>query len=211
MKRSRLALVAAGTLGLAATLLTSGLTMTASAAPAGARTATQVTTFNPWTAAGKLAAGIKVSERVRAADCTYSSSYDMGNGDAWRCFQTSGAFYDPCFAPPNRSRVTQVACITNPWAGKAIILTLAKPLARSSWGTPRASAAKYPWAMDLSNGQRCSVIGGTSQVVDGVGLYYGCPRGDASDPSTGSRPWTVRYETTGSSKLTTVAVATAIR
>jgi hypothetical protein len=211
MKRSRLVLVAAGTLGLAATLLTSGLTMTASAAPVSTQAVTQVTTFNPWTAAGKLAPGIKVSERLRATGCTYASSYDVGNRDAWRCFQASGAFYDPCFAPANRTHVTQVACITNPWAGKAIILTLAKPLAHSSWGTPRASATKYPWAMVLSNGQRCSVIGGTSKVVDGVGLYYGCPRGDASDPSTGTRPWTVRYEATGARKLTTVAVATAIR
>jgi hypothetical protein len=203
--------VTAGTLGLAATLLISGLTMTASAAPAGTRAVTQVETFNPWTAAGKLVAGIKVAERVPASGCAFASSHDIGNGDAWRCFLSSGAFYDPCFAPPGRSHVTKVACMVDPWTGKAVILTLAKPLAHSSWGTPRAATAKYPWAMELSNGQRCGVIGGTSEVVDGIGLYYACPRGFASDPSTGTRPWTVRYEATGSGKLTTVAVATAIR
>lgn len=211
MKPSRLVLVAAGALGLAATLLTSGLTMTASAAPASHSAVTQVTTFNPWKAAGKLAPGIKVTQRVRAAGCTYASSHDIGNRDAWRCFEASGAFLDPCFAVPNGTHVTQVACLANPWTGQAIILTLARPLAHSSWGTPRASTAKYPWAMVLSNGQRCGVIGGTSEVVDGVGLYYGCPHGFASDPSTGSRSWTVRYQATGSRKLTTVAVATAIR
>src|ERR1700678_731705 len=124
MKRSRLALVAAGTLGLAATLLTSGLTMTASAAPVSTRTVTQETTFNPWTAAGELPPGIKVSERVHASGCTFGSSYDVGNGDAWRCFQSDGEVYDPCFAPAGRSHVTQGACMTNPWGGKALILTL---------------------------------------------------------------------------------------
>jgi hypothetical protein len=209
MRLSKLALT--GTLGIAAALMASGFTMTASAAPAGTRAVTQVQTFNPWTATGKLAPGIKVSQRVKASSCTFASSFDIGNRDAWRCFLASGGFYDPCFAPPGSSHVTQVACIVNPWAGKAVILTLAKPLAHSSWGTPRASAAKFPWAMVLANGQRCGVIGGTSQVVDGVGLYYACPRGFASDPSTGTGHWTVKYQVLGSSKLTTVAVAAAIR
>lgn len=209
---SRLTLVAAGAIGLAATLVATGLTMTASAAPSSPRAeVTQVTTFDPWTATGKLLPGIKVAGRVKASGCTFGSSYDVGNRDAWRCFLASGQFYDPCFAPPNRSGVTQVACMTNPWAGKATILTLARPLAHSSWGTPRSSAARYPWAMVLGNGQRCGVIGGTAEVVHGVGLYYGCPRGDASDPSTGARLWTARYAANGSTKLTSVPVAEAIR
>jgi len=209
--RRRLALIAAGAIGLAAAFAGTGLTMTASAAPAGTRAVTHVSTFDPWTAAGKLVPGIRVTSRLHAASCTMGSSFDIGNRYAWRCFQSSGEFYDPCFAPPNRSDVTQVACVANPWSGKAIILTLARPLARSSWGTPRSSAARYPWAMALSNGQRCAVIGGTAQVVHGIGLYYGCPRGAASDPATGSEPWTVRYAATGSSSLTSVAVPTAIR
>lgn len=201
----------AGTLGIAAALVASGFTMTASAAPAGTRAVTQVHTFNPWTATGKLAPGIKVTQREKASGCTYRSSFDLGNRDAWRCFPVSGGFYDPCFAAPNGSHVTQVACVANAWAGKAVILTLAKPLAHSSWGTPPPATAKFPWAMVLANGQRCGVIGGTSQVVDGVGLYYACPRGFASDPGTGTEPWTVKYQALGSSRLTTVAVAASIR
>lgn len=210
--RGRLALIAAGVVGLGATLMISGLAMTASAAPAGTQTAvTKVTAFDPWTAAGKLVPGIKVAGRVQASGCTFGSSYDVGNPDAWRCSLASGGFYDPCFAAPNRSHVTQVACMSNPWSGKATVLTLARPLAHSSWGTPRPSTAKYPWAMVLSNGQHCGVIGGTAPVVHGTGLYYGCPRGDASDPSTGTKHWTVKYAANGSRSLTSVAVATAIR
>jgi hypothetical protein len=182
----------------------------ATAAPATAAppARTQVETFSPWTAAGTLRPGINVVVRSSGTGCTRGSAFDAGNQYAWRCFQASGAFYDPCFAPPARSGVTQVACMDAPWSG-ARLITLARPLARSSWGTPRPTAAEYPWAMVLANGQRCGLIEGTAPVTDGIGLYFGCPGGAASYPSTASEPWTVNYAANGSKSLTPIAVTTA--
>jgi hypothetical protein len=136
------------------------------------------------------------------------SAFDVGNRYAWRCFLAGGGFYDPCFAPHVRSGVSQVACMDTPWSGAAII-SFAKPLARSSWGTVAPADAKYPWAMVLADGRRCGMIEGTGSMTDGVGLNFGCWGGDASYPSTGTEPWTVKYAETGSNSLALVAVPTA--
>jgi hypothetical protein len=189
---------------------------TTSAPPATASTSTtaappvrtQLEIFGPWTAAGTLRPGINVVGRSSGTGCTRGSAFDAGNQYAWRCFLTNGALYDPCFAPPARSGVTQVACMDTPWSGVRLI-TLARPLAHSSWGTPGPSAAKYPWAMVLANGQQCGLLEGTGRVTDGIGLYFGCPGGAASYPSTATEPWTVNYAATGSSSLTSTAVTTA--
>lgn len=180
------------------------------ASPAAASTAsappTQVEIFGPWTAAGTLRPGINVVGRSAGTGCTRGSAFDPGNQYAWRCFQTNETFYDPCFAPPARSGVTEVACMDTPWSG-AHLITLARPLARSSWGTP--TAARYPWAAVLANGQRCALIKGTAPVTDGIGLNFGCAGGAASHPSTATEPWTVNYAARGSSSLTPIAVTAA--
>lgn len=170
--------------------------------------ATRVETFSPWAAAGTLAPGIKVLSRYPGGRCTMRSSFDEGNQYAWRCFIASGAFYDPCFAPAAQSGVTQVACSDSPWSG-AVIVSLARPLARSSRGTPGPSAAKYPWAMVLANGQECGLIKGTAPLMDGVTFYFGCTDGYASFPGTRTEPWTVNYAAGNSSPMTPVAVTTA--
>jgi hypothetical protein len=137
-----------------------------------------------------------------------SSSFDAGNPYAWRCFLAGGAFYDPCFAAAARSGVTQVTCSESPWSG-AVIITLARPLARSSWGTPRPAAAEYPWAMVLANGRECGLIEGTAPMRDGVTFYFGCTDGYASFPNTGTEPWTVDYAANSSSPVAPIAVTTA--
>lgn len=63
--------------------------------------------------------------------------------------------------------------------------------------------------MILAGGQRCGLIEGTAPVIDGIGLYFGCPRGAASYPGTATGLWTVNYAASGSHSLTPVAVTTA--
>ena len=180
-------------------------TTSAAAAPP---PATRVETFDPWTAAGTLLPGIKVLSRYSGGRCTMRSSFDAGNQYAWRCFLASGSFYDPCFAPAAQSGVTQVACSDSPWSG-AVIITLARPLARSSWGTPRPSAAAYPWAMALANGRECGLIEGTAPMRDGVTFNFGCTDGYASFPNTGTERWTVDYTANTSGPVAPIAVTTA--
>jgi hypothetical protein len=200
-------LAAAGLIAVAVTLLTAGCGSGASG-PGTTATRTRVDIFDPWTAAGTLSPGISVVRQVPGTGCTMSSAFDQGNQYAWRCSQASGGFYDPCFAPPGRSGVTRLACMDTPWSG-ATIISLARPLARSSRGPVAPSAAGHPWAMVLANGQQCGLIEGTAPLVDGSILNFGCPAGGAAFPRTGTAPWSVNFAATGSGSLTAVAVPTA--
>jgi hypothetical protein len=132
-------LAAVGVIALAVMLLSSGCTtpsagtgpaVSATAMPALSSAApavtTHVQTFDPWTAAGTLRPDINVVDRSAGTGCTMGSSFDPGNQYAWRCFLASGGFYDPCFAPPARSGVTQVVCMDAPWSG-ADVISLARP------------------------------------------------------------------------------------
>ena len=162
-----------------------------------------MTTFNPWTAAGTLQPGIKVAETVSGSRCTAGSTWDTGSPYAWVC----GGFF-ACFAPPGRTDVTQVACMSGPWSD-ASLLNLATPLAASSWGMPTATELKYPWAVALANGQECVTLHGTGQLVDGLALDTACNDGYVTFPSTTTDSWTVRYVASGSHSPVTVAVTTA--
>jgi hypothetical protein len=137
-----------------------------------------------------------------------SSAFDRGDQYAWRCAEPGGGFYDPCFAPAGRSGVTRLACMDTPWSG-ATVISLARPLARSSWGAAGPSAAGHPWALALANGQHCGLIEGTGPLADGRVLSFGCARGGATFPSTAAEPWRVSYAATGSGSLAPVAVPTA--
>jgi hypothetical protein len=180
----------------------------ATSGPGTVATRTRVEIFDPWTAAGTLSPGISVVRQVSGAGCTMSSAFDRGDQYAWRCAEPSGGFYDPCFAPAGRSGVTRLACMETPWSG-ATIISLARPLARSSRGAAVPSAAGHPWAMVLANGQRCGLIEGTAPLADGSVLTFGCADGGATFPRTAAEPWTVSYAAAGSGSLAPVAVPTA--
>jgi hypothetical protein len=169
---------------------------------------TQVQVFEPWTPAGTLSPSVHVTQRLSGTSCTMRSAFDVGNPHAWRCFQASGAFYDPCFAPAGRSNITMVACADSPWSGVAVI-TLSQPLARASWGTPNPAAAGHPWATFLANGQQCGLIEGTGQFVDSIALNFACGSGYASYPNTNTQPWTVSYAASRTSAVSAVRVTKA--
>jgi hypothetical protein len=193
------------TTNVATTTPTTGATTTT---PTTGAATTHVEGFSPLTPTRTLAPGVVAVDHISGTACTMASSFDTGDQYAWRCVQSGGGFYDPCFAPPGQSEVTQVACVDDPWSG-VTVMTLAQPLAHSSWGTPHSSQEEYPWAMVLANGQRCGTIEGTGSNVGGVDLNFGCTGGDGSFPDTGTEPWTVKYAANGSNQVVSVAVTTA--
>jgi hypothetical protein len=152
---------------------------------------TQMTLYTPWSQSGKLLGGVEVLRTLSGTGCGGRSSFDVGNQYAWRCSLSNGAFYDPCFAPVEQSRVDQMACADTPWSGVTLI-NLKKPLARGSWGKP-ASNLTHPWAMLLGNGDKCGIIEGTGLIEDGLTLNFGCSYGDASYPFVDRQPWRDRY------------------
>jgi hypothetical protein len=185
-----------------------GSPATRPSSPAGASPAvTQVGNFNPWNAAGALSSSLHATTPVSGGSCAQSSAFDVGNANAWRCTVPSGGFLDPCFAPPGRTAVAQVACGESPWSAYTV-LTLSTPLASSSWGTP-ADNQSYPWAMVLANGQHCGLIDGTGAEIDGASFNFGCTVGYASYPKTATQPWTAAYAAASSGPATSVGVTTA--
>lgn len=167
---------------------------------------TRVETFSPWVG-GRLAPGVAVNDNISGTNCDMQSSFETGSPFAWRCNEPGGAFRDPCFAPPNQSNVTQVACTYSPWS-TVTLMTLSQPLANSSWGTAKASPV-YPWAMELANGEQCGLIEGTGTQVGRTMFNYGCGPGYGTSVNTKTVPWTIFYSPNETGPITSVAVKTA--
>jgi hypothetical protein len=176
-------------------------TTTTTAAPA-----TQTDVFQPWLSASSLAPGFDVIGRPSGGDCWTESILDYRNRYAWRCMSGT-AIFDPCFAPPGASNVTQVACATSPTGG-IYLMTLGTPLTQSS--SARNPAYDYPWYIELSNGQGCTGYGGAGPPTDdGVILSYGCITGGAAEPDRNTQPWSDRYAATDNGPLQNVTVTQA--
>jgi hypothetical protein len=167
-------------------------------------TSTTVRTFSPWTAAGTLGPDFQLLGHLSGGSCFAASIADGSSENAWRCTTDQG-MYDPCLAPPGKTNVTELACAVTPYLqGGVYLLALTQPLPISSNGfTPTGT---WPLVLVLSNGDQCEVIQGTATQDD---FNYGCKSGNASNPSTTSEPWTVRYLPNGAHVSVTMTVTTA--
>lgn len=90
--------------------------------------------------------------------------------DAWRC-TAEGIVYDPCFVQQYGSHLTAV-CPESPWSSKGIQITVASPLDNSQHEILDMSRA-LPWALELTNGEKCQAIE-TSEQYDGLPVRYRC-------------------------------------
>jgi hypothetical protein len=183
---------------------------------------TAVQSYNPWAGPGALSPEFHVIGQLSGGSCTTNLGYvnvygqstvidasiaAPSNAHAFRCTTDEGS-YDPCFAAPATTNVTQLACASTPYLNFDVsLLTLSQPLASSSNGfTPTGT---WPLVLVLANGDQCQVIQGTGNVIDQVALNYGCNSGDATYPDTSSPQWTVSYLPSGATTLVTVAVTNA--
>lgn len=183
-------------------------TTTTTTAPGGTPSSTVTEVFAPWTSEGVLAPGIQVTATLNDGSCSTASLADGADQNAWRC-SSGNSVYDPCFAPPDESNVTQVACTQSPWSG-VDVLTLVQPLASSSTGTTGdPGPAPVPWYIQLANGDQCGRTTGTASSAGGLSLSYACQLGSASSPNTSTEPWTVQYLPNNSQVVSDVAVITA--
>jgi hypothetical protein len=186
--------------------------------------ATQIKIFVPFEPDGTVNSSLQVRSRDSFPDLQcQSGSIATARPDAWRCGTD-----DPCFAPLgaglNDQPVT-LACATAPWTGSVQLLTL-----RTQLATPEACKSPplcrqsldlttNPWAVELTNGVRCTLFTGTISSQGGVGMVYGCsnpdgtPAGEAGVVKQGldrSQPlWQVFYQAPGDYVLQETGVATA--
>ncbi|MCC7023174.1 MAG: hypothetical protein IT338_10110 [Thermomicrobiales bacterium] len=193
-------------------------------APALDRTNTRY--ISPFTPDG-LNPGLVASVKEEQGICADPSSAAIGRPDAWDCLGESDQVYDPCFENPfvGEGKPEQVACFDTPFSTDIVVLTLTEPLSREKAQTTEAAAEAarrgeenvdlapwdLPWALELANGERCTLLRGTLTLVAGQVVNYGCANGgsvvgmtDRSEPR-----WVVSYLANGDYATTLVDVTTA--
>ena len=127
---------------------------------------------------------------TEAGTCGFSSAAALERPDAWDCIGASDQVYDPCFEDPFilPDAPGEVACLASPFTTDVVVLTLTDPLVREKaapdTGMSLAQAAgvsidpwDLPWALELANGDRCTLLGGTLTVLAGQTAHYGCADG----------------------------------
>jgi hypothetical protein len=144
-------------------------------------------------------------------DVEVTATVGMGEGDscqqslsserpgAYRCF-VGNVVHDPCFASPQG-----IVCPEHPWARRAILLEGGADAAPI--GEPLAQG--LPWGIELADGQRCTFLGGATDLLDDLRANYGCDDGTVYGEPSGDLAWTVEYLPDGADRLTSVAVTTA--
>lgn len=155
--------------------------------------------------------------------CGFTSTAALARPDAWDCIGDSNEIYDPCFEnpflPPDEPG--ELACITSPFTTEVVLFTLNEPLVRDKeaagiGGNGPNTAMDLtdpwvlPWALELTNGERCTLLPGTVDVFAGLPVHYGCASGGIlGEPDRGQPVWTVSYLADGDTATTLVDVAVA--
>jgi hypothetical protein len=157
--------------------------------------------------------------------CDFPSSAALDRPDAWDCTGAEGQIYDPCFENPFilPDDPGQVACLESPFTTDVVVLNLTAPLLRQKeLPDPAREAAQdaagvtlepwdLPWALELANGDRCTLLHGTLIVIAGQTAHYGCENGGAVFGEVDhSRPlWTANYLAAGEVASNLVEVVAA--
>jgi hypothetical protein len=156
--------------------------------------------------------------------CGFASAAALDRPDAWDCIGAEDQIYDPCFENPFLApdQPALVACFDSPFTTDVVVLRVTEPLVREKEspdaGMNMAQAAgvsidpwDLPWALELANGDQCTLLHGTLTVVAGQTVHYGCVEGGMVFGETDrSQPlWTVSYLAEGEVASRSVAVAVA--
>lgn len=136
-----------------------------------------------YTAAGALNPRFHVGRR--SAGYCWTASLATGAADAYRCME-GNAIHDPCFA--SSTRASSVACFRDPWH-PVTILRLTRPLPRHA----RAHGS-LPWAIETTDGRRCTFLTGATAPMGGERIDYGCTDGSflIGAPLRDKPLWTIR-------------------
>ena len=122
---------------------------------------------------GHLGIGFAVTSQG-SGKCFAESAASAARPDAWRC-SMGNAIADPCFQNVMGDPKT-LACPADPWSANVRMLTISEPLPASARKDLMLKNA-MPWAIELANGQRCTLFTGATAPVAGMRINYGCPGG----------------------------------
>ncbi len=156
--------------------------------------------------------------------CTASSSVALGRPDAWSCLSENPQIYDPCFENPflPPSQQSELACFASPFTTEVVLIHLTDPLVRVKTvvdpALPDAASTAavidpwdLPWALELANGDQCTLLHGTLTVMAGQAIHYGCDdEGMVLGEVDHDQPvWTVHYLAAGDFSSSRVEVVVA--
>lgn len=149
--------------------------------------------------------------------CTAGSITTPDRPDAFDCLGDGYQVYDPCFENPFApiDEPGEVACVLDPFGTEVVLLTVDQPLPREkeapAGGPEEIQPWDLPWALELANGDRCTLLHGTLYLLAGQTVYYGCEQRGAivGTVDHGQPVWTVNYLAEGdvSSGLVDVTAA----
>ena len=194
---------------LTRTLLALGLSSAAALAQGGTQI-TDIRLLTPFQPAGELVIGVASTGKV-SGSCFAMSVASPQRPDAYRC-NAGNALLDPCFVSLDDR--APLACARDPWSANVVSLTLSAPLpsnVKLATADPDY-AQNMPWALELANGQRCTLMTGATAPVAGMRINYGCPDGGivAGEIDRSLPLWRVFYQTANRSlSLSQVAVKVA--
>jgi hypothetical protein len=137
---------------------------------------TIVRVFAPFGPGRALQPGAMVSERLDGR-CFAESIATEARPDAWRCM-AGNRILDPCFEGTMQGR-TALACARSPWEATVVVLVPTEPLPTAR-RPERPLIEGRPWALELTDGSRCTLLTGATSGVAGMRVNYGCQGGQAS-------------------------------
>ena len=135
-----------------------------------------------------------------AGDCTAGSITAPDRPDAFDCLGDGFQVFDPCFENPFApiDGPGEVACVLDPFGTEVVVLTIEGGLPREK-ATPQGDDPfapwDLPWALELANGDRCTLLHGTLYPLAGQTVYYGCEQRGAILGTVDHEQavWTVNY------------------
>jgi hypothetical protein len=164
-----------------------------------------------------LNAGLTVRETLTGT-CLGDSIALSDRADAFQCLGDGDQLYDPCFENPFAplDEPGDVACVTDPFSTEVVLLTVADPLPREKDAPPGQEQDPFapwdlPWALELANGDRCTLLGGTLYQLAGQVVYYSCAQnGAVLGVVDHDQPvWTVNYLADGDGVSSLIQVTAA--
>lgn len=127
---------------------------------------TQLTLYRPF---GDKGQSLATHSQSLAGQC-WQQSQRIKREDAWRCV-AGGAVFDPCFVKQYGDH-KEALCVQSPWLTSAILLTLTEP-ADNHQHVKLDMSKNYPWAVQLSHGQKCQAVD-EGNFYDGMPIHYQC-------------------------------------
>ena len=151
-----------------------------------------------------------------AGSCMGGSIATPDRPDAFDCLGDGSQVYDPCFENPFApiDEPGEVACVLDPFGTEVVVLTVDQPLPREKEAPPGPDDLQpwdLPWALELANGDRCTLFHGTLYVLAGQTVHYGCEQNGAvlGLVDHGQPVWTVNYLADGDTASSLVDVTAA--